>query len=309
MTISKRRPALGLAIVGALVLAACGDDDSGTSETLPPVTVGTAAEPTVPGTEPGDSTVPSGEYTYPTGSEDVVVEYAEVGGFTTQAFAFQNPPSVLISGDGLVYGGGATIAVFPGPLVPPVFVRTITPAGIETVLAGADQAGLLADVDYDSEAAEFVADAPTATVTIAANGERWIHEAYALGVGGGPGGTDDTPEREALQGFLVELGDLEALVGADQLGEERSFEPTEYLILAVPLDDPTGRGIEGQDPTIVEWPADASVRLADVAECAAISADEVGDLFAAADQLTFFDDGGVVYEVIPKPVLPGVACV
>ncbi|MEM8621249.1 MAG: hypothetical protein AAGF73_16140, partial [Actinomycetota bacterium] len=163
MTISKRRSALGLAVVGALVLAACGDDDDTTSETLPPVTEGTAGESTVPGTEADDSTEPSGEYTYPTGSDDVVVEYAEVGGFTTQAFAFQNPPSVLISGDGLVFGGGATIAVYPGPLVPPVFVRTITPEGIETVLASADQAGLLADVDYDSEEAEFVADAPTAT--------------------------------------------------------------------------------------------------------------------------------------------------
>ncbi|MEM8621594.1 MAG: hypothetical protein AAGF73_17935, partial [Actinomycetota bacterium] len=292
---------------GALFSAGWGEDDS-TSETLPPVTEGTAAGSTVPGTEAGGSTGSSGEYTYPTGSDDVVVEYAEVGGFTTQAFAFQNPPSVLISGDGLVFGGGATIAVFPGPLVPPVFVRTITPEGIETVLANADQAGLLAEVDYDSEAAEFVADAPTATVTIAANDQRWIHQAYALGVGGGPEGSDDTPEREALQSFVLELGDLATLVGADQLGEERPFEAADYLFLAVPLDDPTSRTFEAQSPTIVEWPVDASVRLADAAECAEISADEVGDLFAEADQLTFFDDGGVVYEVIPKPVLPGDAC-
>ena len=39
------------------------------------------------------------------------------------------------------------------------------------------------------------------------------------------------------------------------------------------------------------------------------SADEVGDLFAAADQLTVFADGAVVSEVTPKPVLPRVACV
>ncbi|MEM9514432.1 MAG: hypothetical protein AAGA42_06200 [Actinomycetota bacterium] len=292
---------LGLAVVGALLLAACGDDDSGTSATLPPDTDATT-DSTVPDTAPAE------DFTYPTGADDVVVEYAEVGGFTTQAFAFQNPPSVLISGDGLVYGGGATLAVFPGPLVPPVFVRTITPEGIESVLAAADEAGLLAEVDYSSEATDFVADATTAMVTIAANGERWVHEAYALGVGGGPDGSEETAERAALQEFLFQLGDLAALVGADQLGEERPFEPTEYLILAVPLDDPLSRGLEGQDPTIVEWPADASVRLAEASECAEISADEVGELFAQADQLTFFDDGGVAYEVIPKPVLPGVAC-
>ncbi len=292
---------LGLAVVGALVLAACGDDDSDTSATLPPITDSTAPESTAPGTSPAEGV------TYPTGADDVVVEYAEVGGFTTQAFAFQSPPSVLISGDGLVYGGGATIAVFPGPLVPPVFVRTITPDGIETVLAAADQAGLLAEVDYTSEATEFVADASTAVVTIAADGERWTHEAYALGIGGGPDGADDTPERVALQGFLNQLGDLPALVGADQLGEEQPFEATEYLILAVPTEGLVFRD-DDSDPTIVVWPADASVRLADATECAQISAAEVGELFAEADQLTFFDDGGEVYEVIPKPVLPGVAC-
>ncbi|MEO1056091.1 MAG: hypothetical protein AAFY28_04175 [Actinomycetota bacterium] len=292
---------LGLAVVGALVLAACGDDD-GASATLPPVTDSTTPDSTVPDTSP------TGGFTYPTGADEVVVEYSEVGGFTTQAFAFQSPPNVLISGDGLVYGGGATIAVFPGPLVPPVFVRTITAEGIESVLAAAEQAGLLADVEYDSEATEFVADASTAVLTIAANGELWIHEAYALGVGGGPDGSGDTPERVALQEFLLQLGDLAALVGADQLGEERPFEPADYLILAVPFDESVSPGLEGQDPTIVEWPADASVRLADAGECAEISAAEVGELLSQADQLTFFDDEGVVYEVIPKPVLPGVAC-
>ena len=58
----------------------------------------------------------------------------------------------------------------------------------------------------------------------------------------------------------------------------------------------------------MEWPADASLRLADAGECATIPTGEVGDLFAGANQLTFFADDGITYQLTVKPQLPGDSC-
>ena len=113
-------------------------------------------------------------------------------------YSFQQPPMVLISGDGRVFTTGPQIAIYPGPMLPNIEVRTITEEGIQTILAAADEAGLFADVDYTAEL--NVADASTATVVLNVDGESWVHEAYALGIGGGPDapeGSEATPEHES----------------------------------------------------------------------------------------------------------------
>lgn len=276
---------LGLGVAGA----ACGSDDT---------------EPAAPSS---DSTLPpvgADGYEHPTGADDVVVAYAELGGFTTRQFAFQQTPRVLISGDGRVFSPGAQIAIYPGPLLPAVQVQTITDDGIQDVLAAAEKAGLFAEVDYTIDS--NVADATTATVTISANGETWVHEAYALGAEG-PDGIE-TPQRQALLDFVMQLGALEQLVGEEALGETELFEPTGYAMEAVVVDDLSAYGSDGIEPTVVEWPAEVSVRLADVRECTVVLAPEVGQVLAAANQLTFFDDSGVIYEVLARPGLPGEPC-
>ena len=48
--------------------------------------------------------------------------------------------------------------------------------------------------------------------------------------------------------------------------------------------------------------------LADAAECVAVPAADVGELFADANQLTFFTEGDVTYQVAVKPQLPGDGC-
>ncbi len=284
-----------IAVIGLGVTAgACGSDDS---------------EPAAPSS---DSTLPpvgsADGYEHPTGADEVVVSYAELGGFTTREFAFQQIPRVLISGDGRVFSPGAQIAIYPGPLLPAVQVQPITDDGIQEVLAAAEEAGLLAEVDYtiDSD----IADATTATVTISANGETWVHEAYALGAAG-PGGAE-TPERQALLDFALQLGALEQLVGDEALGETELFEPTEYAIEAVVVDDLSAFGSDGIEPTVAEWPTEVSVRLADVQECTVVEASEVGQVLAEANQLTFFTDpttaDDVTYQVLARPVLPGEPC-
>jgi hypothetical protein len=102
--------------------------------------------------------------------------------------------------------------------------------------------------------------------------------------------------------------DLPTLVGADQLGEQTIFEADEYGIEALVVDDLSVYGTEGIEPTVVDWPAEATVRLADAATCTVVPASEVGETLETANQLTFFTDAGVTYQVLAKPILPGTDC-
>ena len=253
-------------------------------------------------------------YAHPTGDHEVVVEYAEVGGFTTFVRGFQSPPSLLVSGDGELLTPGAVAAIYPGPLLPVFETRTITEAGIQSVLAAADEAALMRDVEYEGD--PRIADASTSVVTVAADGSEWIHAAYALGVftpeqegidvGSGvqAGGQED---RQALAGFIGQLFSIEELVGADELGESSLYETKAYLLIARPV-SPPGTGSDEIEPTVVAWPDGTGVVLSESGLCTEVAAEAVGDLFEASNELTWFEEGGVVYEVAPIQKLPGRTC-
>ena len=283
-------------VTAALGFAACGSDSGAPAadDSLPPI-----ADDSLPPAADG--------YQHPTGADDVVVEYAEVGGFVPREFAFQQTPNVLVSGDGRVFGPGAQIAIYPGPLLPAVQVQSVTEEGIQAILAAADDAGLLQEIEYEQPT--NIADASTARVTINVNGQTYVHEAYALGLAN-PGeiGEETTPERQALSEFIAQLNDLAGLVGAAELGEQEIFEPSEFGIEALVVDDPSVHGFDGIEPAVVDWPADASIRLGDAATCTVLAAGEVGDALGAANQLTFFIDADATYQVLAKPILPGTVC-
>jgi len=206
-----------------------------------------------------------------------------------------------------VFGPGAQIEIYPGPLLPAVQVQSITEEGIQAILAAADEAGLFAQIDYEQPT--NIADASTAQVTINVGGQTYVHEAYALGLANpGQPGEETTPERQALADFIAQLMDLPTLAGADQLGEQVVFEADQYGIEALVVDDLSVYGTDGIEPTVVDWPAEATVRLADAAMCTVVSAGEVGETLAAANQLTFFTDADVTYQVLAKPILPGTDC-
>ena len=76
------------------------------------------------------------------------------------------------------------------------------------------------------------------------------------------------------------------------------------LVRSFPIDDLSGYEI---DPTIVEWPVD-DVDLAAASDCMEMLADSVGDLFIEANQLTFFEQDGVTYQLAVKPQLPATTC-
>lgn len=260
-----------LAPAVATFLTACGDDDEG-------------------------------GITHPTGANDVVLRIGYEGGFVPAGFAFVNLPTLLISGDGRVFEQGAITLEFPGPLMTPVFVRSISDAGIGAVLQLAEDAGLLAaPPDYEIPGDVAIADAPTTVVTIVANGKEYRHAAYALGIDQ-PDGGPSTPARDNLQAFVQLLADLPKVAGAKEVGESLPFLAERYRFQAMGVDpeawtDPA--------PTVLPWPEEIGVRLADAETCAMVAADAVGAVFEEADQLTFFEEEDVVYQLFVAPVLPG----
>jgi hypothetical protein len=283
-----------LLAVPVVLVVACGDDEVAPLDTPP----ATAAPPTA-----GDETLPTvppagSAYQYPTGPDDVVIGVLLEGGFVPAQLAFANTPVAMITGDGRALSTGPTTMQFPGPLLPNLLQQSITPAGIEQLLAQADELGLLADVDYATNVQ--VADAPTTVVTISADGASYVHEAYALDVE-----PETDPARKALSQFIAAMTDLTGTLGGE-VGPEEPYSTEAYLIQAEAI-EPETMSFD-VEPTIVPWPADAPVRLADAAECAEVPAAFGDGLFADATQLTFFADAEATYQVAAVQRYPGRAC-
>lgn len=289
---TRRRLLTGLVALPALaaVVAACGDD--------------TVDEPagTSPGTNPGTSpgTSPGTGIAHPTGADDVVVRIAYEGGYVPMEFLFVNQPTLLVSGDGRVFTPQPVAAIYPGPLVWPMSVRTISEAGIQTLLGLARDRGLLAPPpDYSTDVP--VADAPDTVVTITTSDGTWEHRAYALALGGEPENSD---ARRSLAEFVAATSDLASAVGAAELGPESTHEPEQFRLRAIVTDEATLGGIEPA-PTIVDWSSDTGLALADASDCGRVSAEAAGQLLTDATQITYFRDGGVVYGLAVAGVLPG----
>lgn len=283
----------------AALLAACGDDSAGTA--------GSSPDTTGPGTTVGGG---SG-IAHPTGADQTVLRLGYEGGFMTADAVFAQSPSLVISGDGFVLTPGAVPAIYPGPMVMPYFQRTIDETGIQAVLAAANDAGLLASPpDYSLPNGIGIADAPDTVLVVQANGSTFEHRAYALDITAGDG-TASTPARDALATFITKVGDLPALAGAQHLGAEQPYEPAAYRLRATPVEPPapvdtTGASVPTEpQPTVTPWPAGTGVVLAQASNCVVADSAKVGAVLSAANQLSWFSEGGVTYQLAVATVFPG----
>ncbi len=97
------------------------------------------------------------------------------------------------------------------------------------------------------------------------------HAAYGLGLvpdGQGDPAKELTPERGHLLAFVTATQDLAATVGAGELGPEEVFQPADYRIQARTADPTSVAGSTDEpQPTVVPWPPETGVRLADAATC------------------------------------------
>ncbi|MEO6123764.1 MAG: hypothetical protein ABIR32_08630 [Ilumatobacteraceae bacterium] len=201
----------------ASLLASCGSSDgvtSGTSTKTPPVTIG-----------------------YSANADDAIVRIGAPGWL----------PSLVIGGDGWAYqpsgdaadwtspesmrppvrplslGGSLRPAVAPAPPQPtPVQRRLLTPSGMQIVLALADELDLLAVPDVYQDPG--VTDSGSTFVRLSVAAGTFEHVAYALGF------DDEVGNRRNLERFVDAVGDLETLVGADNIGPAEAYVPAVFAV-------------------------------------------------------------------------------
>ncbi|MEY4229464.1 MAG: hypothetical protein RLZZ362_313, partial [Actinomycetota bacterium] len=255
--LSRRTLLLGAIALPSLaaLLAACGDPEVDQSGSTPDTAAPGSGDD---GTAPGAGTA----IEHPTGATDAVIRITYEGGYMPAGFAFVNTPSLIVSGDGKAYTPGVMTMEFPGPLVAPITVRTITEEGVQTLLQLASAAGLLVTPpEYPRN--DMIADAPDTVVTIEARGSTYVHRAYALGIDA----NETDPARKVLADFVTAATDLSGTVGAAALGPETTLEPMAYRFQAMPSTEADLAGIDPK-PTITEWPESTGVDLGTAASCA-----------------------------------------
>jgi hypothetical protein len=232
--IPRRLAALAAVAALALVGAACSDDDDGG--------IVAGGEGTTQPT--GDTGSTGGGFEHPTTADELIVRVFSGGGFVPVEFHLATSPSYELLGDGTAVEAGAVTAIYPGPAMNPLGARHLDEADIQEVLQRADDAGLLdGPVDYGEP---NVADAPSTTVTIVADGQEHEQTAMALGFGDDEQSNltaEQRAARKALQGFIDAL----ATIGGT---ESQPYVPTAIAVFTVGPANPDPQVPQDPQP----WP-------------------------------------------------------
>jgi len=301
MSSGHRFAMLALVAVVAVVAVGCTGPGAGATHS--------------PSAEPSPSTT-TGEISYPTGADDLVLRFRYVGGFAPPSAHLMDLPVVSVHGDGSVIVPGPQIAIYPGPTLPNLQRATITPAGMQILLAAARDAGLLGlDAHYDLGG---IMDASTAEFTLNAEGRIHTVSAYALMEGEGgtpnmPGSTDPAvaDARAKLSLLQGQLGSLEALLDTE-IGPWTSYEPEAVQLLITTGAPDDGQGLVQQPIT---WPLDTTLEtfgdalptLMEGQRCGVVDGadlEAVWPLLGQANALTPWTDSDASFGIAARPLLP-----
>lgn len=239
------------------------------------------------------------------GEAELLLSVEVGGGFLPAGVAFRAVPSAVVYGDGTTFSPGATAAIYPGPAVPPITRGELADDDLERLVAAANAAGLLDEVDEDFGQPP-VADAATTTVRVVIGGEARVASVYALHVT--PPGLPSTPSVPGVSPAQLEArkrvaGYVELVTQAVLGVEGEPYVAERYRILPL-APESSVEPVVG--PNERRWPFPEIV-LRD-GECTAVSGDraiELGDALRSATEITRWrtaSDETFVLSV--RPVLP-----
>jgi hypothetical protein len=280
ITMSPLRSVSVLAAVAALLpLSGCGQDS---------IT-----------TEPAQRPSPSGQ---------PLLQVEKVGGLMPAQVAFAALPELTVHADGRAFVLGPQPAIFPGPALPNVRVRTLSDAQLAELVEQAGAAGLLsAPPDYGQPP---IADAPATVLTLHVDGTTYEHSVEALGVDLGLPGAPDITEsldpraqqaRAQVTAFLERAQQIVEASGTDE-----AYVPDGFALQAQPA-QPAQPAQQPVRPRIVPWPL-PGVDLDAGEGCQVVEGDAADTLLSTlreANALTRFTQDGAAYEVAVRPLLPG----
>lgn len=249
---------------------------------------------------------------HPTGADELVLRVETVGGLVPPEVALRELPELSLFGDGRLIVPGPQIAIYPGPALPNLLQRSASEEGTQAILAAASDAGLLGpDRHFD---APGIADLPTTSFTVVAEGTRHEISAYGLGFEGPtspPLSDQDLAARRALADLHAKLGNPDAWLPQGSLGPEASYPFDELRVYAQRYELAPEPGLEQEERL---WPlheplaafGEPDRRFPDF-RCGVVRDDGLERLLPdaqAANELTPWTNGGARYRLIFRPLLP-----
>jgi hypothetical protein len=251
------------------------------------------------GTGAGDASgapSPSGapHYQIATGSDNLILQISSEGGFISPSFQLTRTPLLAMYGDGRVITPGAVDATLPGPLIPNLRQRHVTPAEIQKIVAAADAAGLLGpDANYGGPG---MPDAPNTVFRTTVAGVTHLINASAEGVGA----------QSKLGDFVNSVVDLSGMLGRT-VADDGPYQPAGYNVFSSVASQPDATA------PVVTWPLSAdpatagATTLVDGTRCLALKGADLAAFLAAAQTAssgTIWKAPSGEYNVSVRPLYP-----
>ncbi|MGZ8580802.1 MAG: hypothetical protein ACXWW9_05910 [Actinomycetota bacterium] len=280
------RPIDSLALILALVGAACADASTGGGSSSPSIAHGT-------------------------GPDELLLRWGYEGGFTPPEFQLTNLPSFSLYGDGTIVRPGPQIEIYPGPAMPALETVHVDEEAVGSILDAAFDADLDTVGDLTDMGSVGIADAPETVFTLRAGGVDRTVRVYALGELSGqpPGMPDEEYEaRQALLELADALGSLDTWLPEGSIDESATYEAAGVRAFVSRY-----RGQADLPQPEIEWPLDAPLQgIGEDAgagfRCVIVTGpdwtDRLGPAAAQANQLTPWTSGGRRHAIAFRPLLP-----
>ncbi|MEV4347028.1 hypothetical protein AB0J83_21440 [Actinoplanes sp. NPDC049596] len=246
------------------------------------------------GSAPAASAPTSGE-----GANYLVARAESAGGFVPADRTVGALPEVSVYADGRVITEGPVPAIYPGPALPNVLVKQITPEQVQELSRQGVEAGVRSGVDFGRP---NVADAPTTKVTVRTDQGTQSVAVEALRESQANDPMLTQPQRDARKKLAAYVTTLTGLAG------ETAYEPEELAVLARPYTAPGGA--DPKSPEIA-WPGPALpgayLNPTFKIGCVTVSGAEMEKVLAAAGKataMTPWTSGGSKYLITFRPLLP-----
>ena len=164
---------------------------------------------------------------------------------------FAVPDAQVITGDGILVTAGAVPAIFPGPLVMPLFGQQVSEVGRARILAWAKELGLL-NGQPDFMGSGGLPGGITGRIELTVDGKRVTLSGLT---GDGMGASSPDPgSPDAFMEMWRRLTNLPTMMQAE-LGPQTPFMTAAYAILIGPAPMPQ----DGINPSIMDWPLDTHI--------------------------------------------------
>jgi hypothetical protein len=296
------------ALFGILLVVACNAGPAATpaspsasAATEPTATAAASASPdATPPASPTPATPTPSASGSPGATPVAVVKIEQVGGFMAPWMTLQQFPTVVLYDDGREILQGPQIEIYPGPALPNLQVTHITQAGIDQVLAWAEEAGLHGP---DRQLGEPMMDVGSTVFTIV--GPDGTHQTSITDM------SANSAEVGAAVQFQNVLLDLRTYLPNDVVGNDEPYAFDRLRLISFEADPTT---IDPQLSTTIEWPLDEPISTMGVSlsepanyRCALIESEDLQSLmplFKQANELTLWQSEDTLYQFYLRPLLP-----